>query len=66
VKFAKSSFNAGRQMTITSIDIPVGFLGRGYSFNDVGGAGLSIHFGEDVLPELYQVMSPIKILGSPS
>ena len=65
VKFAKSNFNSGRQMTITSIDVPSDFLTQGYPFNDIGGAGLSIHFSNPVLPELYSVMSPIRILGSP-
>jgi len=65
VRFAKSPFNANVEMTITSIDIPSEFLSRGYTFNDVGGAGWSIHFSDIVLPELYHVMSPIRILGSP-
>jgi hypothetical protein len=52
-------------MTITNIDIPQEFTSYGYSFNDVGGAGFSIHFSDAVLPDLYRVMSPIRILGSP-
>ena len=52
-------------MTITSTDIPSNFVAKGYAFNDIGGAGPSIHFSDAVLPELYLVMSPIRILGSP-
>jgi RHS repeat-associated protein len=65
VKFATSPFNSKKKMTITNIDIPKDFLSKGYIFNDTGGAGPSIHFSDSVLPELYYVMSPIRILGSP-
>jgi len=65
INFANSSFNAGREMTITNIDIPKDFLRNGYTFNDVGGAGTSVHFSDLVLPELYRVMSQIRILSSP-
>lgn len=64
-KFAKTPFNRGRQMTITSITIPYAFTARGFPFNDWGGAGPSIHFGEDDLDDLYRVMSSIVILGPP-
>jgi hypothetical protein len=64
INFARLPFNAGRKMTITNIDIPKNFLANGYTFNDVGGAGLSVHFSDAVLPGLYRVMSPIRILGS--
>ncbi len=63
--FANSPFNAGKEMTITNIDIPRDFLANGYTFNDVGGGGLSVHFSDALLPELYQVMSSIRLLGSP-
>jgi RHS repeat-associated protein len=65
VNFANSPLNAEKEMTITNIDIPMDFQENGYTFNDVGGAGLSIHFSDAVLPELYVVMSAIRILGSP-
>jgi hypothetical protein len=64
-RFAKSKFNRGRQMTITSITVPQSFLENGYQFNDPGGGGWSIFYADDVLPELYQVMTPIVILGPP-
>ncbi len=65
VNFAKLPFNADKLMTITNIDIPKGFLTKGYTFNDRGGAGLSIHYSDATLPILYRIMSPIRILGSP-
>lgn len=65
INFAKSDFNAKKDMTVTSTDVPEDFLSKGYLFNDVGAAGPSIHFSDAVLPELYLIMSPIKILGSP-
>ena len=65
VRFARSAFNAGKIMMITSTDVPSDFLIRGTPFDDIGGAGLSIHFSDAVLPALYRVMSPIRILGLP-
>ena len=65
-RFAKSYFNRGRRMTTTSITVPYSFfLDNGQPFPDVGGAGSSVFYAEEVLPELYQVMTPIEILGPP-
>jgi RHS repeat-associated protein len=65
INFAKSNFNAEKEMTITSTDVPDDLLAKGYPFNDVGGAGASIHFSDAILAEFYLAMSPIRILGSP-
>ena len=62
--FATSPFNANKKMTITSVDIPISFLAKGYKYYDVGGAGPSIHFAQTILPELYLNMGVIKIVGS--
>ncbi|HKO55574.1 MAG TPA: RHS repeat-associated core domain-containing protein [Thermoanaerobaculia bacterium] len=61
--FASSSFNAGRQMTVTSTTIQRSVFNQGFVFNDAGAeaAGASIHFSEEALPTLYESMSPIKI-----
>lgn len=56
IDFAKSSFNEGRQMTLTSTNIPSSWLEKGFQFFDSGGAGQSVHFSDEVLIELYQVM----------
>jgi hypothetical protein len=58
----RAPFNRGRPMTLTRTSVPNEFLTRGYSFDDVGSAGATIHFGEDVLDELYQVMDDIEVL----
>ena len=63
--FASSDFNAGRRMTITSIEVPESFLERGYQFFDVGGAGPSIHFADDVLPDLYETAGLPEIIEAP-
>jgi hypothetical protein len=52
--FAKSSFNAGRQMTITSIETSSSWLEKGHQFFDSGGARQSIHFADEVLVDLYK------------
>jgi hypothetical protein len=59
--FAGSSINAGQQMTITSTTVPQSIFNQGFLFNDVGGAGASIHFQQDFLPTLYNSMGPIII-----
>ena len=66
-RFATSSFNAGRNMTVTSVDVPRWISYLGHSFNDPGpgGAGASIHFAERWLPVLYRFMSSIRIMGAP-
>jgi RHS repeat-associated protein len=63
--FGKSDFNRGHRMTITRITVPHSFVENGYQFYDKGGGGSSIRYPEEVLPELYEVMTPIEILGRP-
>jgi RHS repeat-associated protein len=63
--FALSSLNAGQKMTLTSIEVPYLMLGRGDPFFDAGGAGWSIHFADDVLPDLYEVSGLPNILDAP-
>ncbi len=58
--FANASINAGRQMSITSTTISQSVFNQGFLFNDVGGAGASIHFQEGFLPTLYNSMTPIQ------
>ena len=64
-QFAESSFNAGRKMTITSVEVPNSILEKGYRFFDPGGGNDSIHFADEVLPELYGAMDLPKILDAP-
>lgn len=68
-EFAGTPFNQGRQLTLTRIDAPRSFVEeRGYLFNDPGGAGPSVHFSDDDLPELYnhaRMHGGVKILGVP-
>lgn len=66
-RFAGSSINLGRRVTITSIEIPEWFLQRGTRFIDPGaqGAGASIHFADAVLPDLYQSSGLPHILDVP-
>ena len=53
-------------MTVTSINVPAWMLNQGYIYNDVGGAGLSIHFSDDVLMDcLYKFMVLPQIIGAP-
>src|SRR4051794_37276819 len=52
--FARNPFNRDRIRTLTRIDIPQPDLNLGFVFNDIGGAGLSVHFADDVLPVIYQ------------
>jgi hypothetical protein len=63
--FARSDFNRERQMTITRTSIPSSFVERGFIFNDVGGAGRSIHFSDETLLEIYEAMEEIEILELP-
>jgi len=65
LNFAHSDFNRDRQMTITQTSIHSAFIERGFSFNDVGGAGQSVHFPDDVLPEFYRLMGKIETLELP-
>lgn len=61
-QFANSEFNSGREMTITSTSVPTKVLSSGYSFNDPGGGGASVHFSEPQLPKVYSTMTPVQIL----
>ncbi len=63
--FAGSSFNAGRNMAITSIDAPQSFLSRGFSFYDPGGGLESIHFEDSVLYDLYDAVGLPGIISVP-
>jgi hypothetical protein len=61
--FARSRFNHGRRLTLTVIRVPVAVLTGKFRFPDAGGAGDSVYFELDDLPELYAVMGPVEILG---
>ena len=39
---------------MTQVDVPESFLANGFRFNDPGGAGASIHFGDEFLSQLNQ------------
>ena len=58
---ANAPMNAGQQMTITSTTVPRSVFNQGYLFNDTGLAGPSIHFQQEFLPTLYNLMTPIII-----
>lgn len=60
--FANSPFNAGTQMTVTQTSVPVSILNSGFLFNDVGGAGPSVHFSDSQLPQVYFTMTRPVIL----
>lgn len=53
--FATHPFNANLgTMTMTQVEVPESFLLNGTRFFDPGGAGASIHFGDEILPQLNQ------------
>jgi RHS repeat-associated protein len=55
MNFATHPFNSGLgTMTMTGVDVPESFLMNGSRFFDPGGAGASIHFGDEFLPQLNQ------------
>ena len=59
-QFAQGPFNADVNMILTKIEVPMSFMNRfGFQFHDPGtyGAKDSVHFADDVLPYLYQVMN---------
>jgi hypothetical protein len=62
--FARASINAGS--TITRTTLPQSVVDRGFLFNDPGqyGAGLSVFFGERLLPAVYRAMTPPVIVSS--
>jgi hypothetical protein len=64
-QFASAGINSSRRLTTTSIAIRASFLRHGFPFFDSGGAGWSIHFDEDVLPELYKAAGLPRILDAP-
>ncbi|HVB25418.1 MAG TPA: hypothetical protein VNG51_26010, partial [Ktedonobacteraceae bacterium] len=70
-QFANSSFNAGRNMTVTSIDVPRSTLesmietGDAYPFFDSGGGNESIHIADEALPDFYEAMGLPQILDAP-
>jgi RHS repeat-associated protein len=61
VDFSRAPLNAGTRLTLTSTTIPRSLLDKGFIFNDVGGAGSSIHFPQDLLLTFYGSMIPIQI-----
>ena len=61
-RFANNPFNADERMTITAISAPKSFLARGFQFNDPDGGGSSVHFPDEVLLDLYEVISLPNIL----
>jgi RHS repeat-associated protein len=64
--YALSTFNEGRPMTVTHIQVPSEMLDKGYIFFDSGGAGPSIHFVDDVLiNDFYKNMGLPEIIGAP-
>ena len=55
MNFATHPFNANLgTMTMTQVEVPESFLLNGTRFFDPGGAGASIHFGDEFLPQLNQ------------
>jgi hypothetical protein len=54
--FAAHPFNLGRRLTLTRIRVPRTLLEVGFLFDDIGGAGPSVHFSDQALPEIYAVM----------
>jgi hypothetical protein len=64
--FANAAFNAGRRMTITSIEVPTSFVERfGQAVSDPRGAGASIFFAEEILPRLYATTGLPAIVDAP-
>jgi RHS repeat-associated protein len=64
-QFADSSWNIGRNLTLTKIEVPKGILNYGYQFFDPGGGGASIHFADGALPLLYKVAGLPEIISAP-
>ncbi|MEZ4864104.1 MAG: hypothetical protein R3C14_22500 [Caldilineaceae bacterium] len=57
--FIQSPLNADVDMVLTKIEVPISFVRRfGFLFHDPGtyGAKDSVHFADDVLPYLYEIM----------
>jgi hypothetical protein len=62
VQFSQSSFNAGKRMTLTSVEVPTSWLEKRYHFYDPGGGNDSIHFDDETLIDLYEHMRLPEIL----
>ena len=56
--FANAPLNESMDLTITSTTIPKSVADSGHHFPDVGGAGPSIHFTDEQLPNVYRKMTP--------
>jgi hypothetical protein len=65
LNFARSDFNRDRHMTITRTNIPGSLVEQGFIFDDVGGAGRSIHVSDETLLDVYKAMEAIEILALP-
>jgi RHS repeat-associated protein len=64
--FANAAINAGKRMTITSIEVPTSFVERfAQAVSDPGGAGASIFFAEEILPRLYAATGLPAIVDAP-
>jgi len=64
-QFANSSINMGKRMTITSVEVPESILQQGFRFFDSGGGNASIHFDDDTLLNLYEIMGSPDIIDAP-
>jgi RHS repeat-associated protein len=67
-EFAHTPFNESIEMTLTRIDVPRSYVESGYVFNDPRGGGLSVHFTDEQLYELYDLARAtggVKIIGPP-
>ena len=62
--FAASSINAGKNMTVTSTQVPSYWLDYGSPIDDPGGAGWAnaIHFDDEIMIEMYSTMSQPTII----
>jgi hypothetical protein len=63
IDFANDPFNAGRNMTITSIDVPKWAIDLyGDPFYDTGGAGSSVYIPEEYLGDFYKTFRGLPII----
>lgn len=64
--FAKSPFNSGLKMRVTSTSVPQSVFLKGHSFFDPKGGGASVHFDDATLETLvYKTMTPPVLLDAP-
>ena len=61
--FARTQYASRGRMTITTIEVPQSIVRQGFAHPDPGGAGTALHLADDILLEMYKVMSPIRNLG---